>query len=109
MRKLALSLAALAVFVPTVHAAPFEVLVKDDFFKPTRVAIKKDRKVTWRWKGSNPHNVVISRAGSSKVIKRSPIKTGSGTFTHRFRRAGTFRVICELHHGMTMKVIVRRS
>lgn len=108
MRKLALSLAVLAAFVPAVHAAPTEVLVKDDVFKPKQVTIKKDSRVTWRWKGSNPHNVALKRPGSSKVVKRSPLKT-SGRFTYRFRTAGTWKVLCEIHERMKMKVIVRSS
>jgi plastocyanin len=109
MRKVALSLVALAlaVVVPSVSAAPFEVLVKDNFFKPKLVEIKKDRKVTWVWKGTNLHNVAIKRAGTSKVIKRSALKD-SGKFTYQFTRTGTFRVICEIHEKMTMKVVVRR-
>ena len=106
MRKIALSIAALAVLVPAVHAAPVEVLVKDDFFKPRSITIKKDRLVTWRWRGENPHNVAIKRAGSSRVVKRSALKT-SGRFTYQFRRTGTWKAVCEVHDGMTMKVVVR--
>lgn len=108
MRKISLSITVLAVVVPLAHAAPVEVLVKDDFFKPKQVTIKKDRKVTWRWRGSNPHNVVIRKPGTSKVAKESIIKT-SGTFSYTFRRAGTWKVLCEIHENMRMKVIVRSS
>lgn len=108
MRKLTLSLVALAVLAPSAHAAPFEVLVKDNFFKPKVVEIKKDRKVTWLWRGSNPHNVALKKPGSAKVFKRSRLKT-SGSFTYQFTTVGTWRAICEIHENMTMKVIVRRS
>src|SRR3712207_8244488 len=53
----------------------FRSLVKDNFFKPDRVVIRKGGKVVWEWKGSNPHNVAIKKPGSSKVFKRSAIKT----------------------------------
>ena len=109
MRKLALSLTAavvLALAVPATGATPV-VLVKDDFFKPERVVIKKGGKVTWRWKGSNPHNVAIKKPGSSKIAKRSSVKT-EGTYTTRFRSTGKWRVLCEIHpQRMTMRVIVR--
>lgn len=107
MRKVALSLiASLVVLVPVVHAAPVEVLAKDDFFKPKKVTIKKDRSVLWRWRGDNPHNVAIKRPGSNKVVKRSAIKT-EGTYRYKFRRTGTWKVLCEVHpRTMTMKVVV---
>lgn len=108
MRKLALSLVVVALFVPAVQAAPREVLVKDDFFEPKRVTIKKGSRVVWRWRGDNPHNVALKRPGSSKVSKRSAYKT-SGKFTYKFGRTGTWRVLCEIHSKMTMKVIVRSS
>lgn len=109
MPKLALSItlaAAVAAAVPAIAATPV-VLVKDDFFKPERVVIKKGGKVTWRWKGSNPHNVAIKPPGSNKVVKRSTVKT-KGTYTTGFKRTGKWRVLCEIHpQNMTMRVIVK--
>src|SRR5688500_14277168 len=107
MRKLSLSLTAavaLALAVPATAATPV-VLVKDDFFKPQRVVIKKGGQVTWRWRGSNPHNVAIKRPGTNKVVKRSATKT-RGSYTTRFRSTGRWRVLCEIHpQNMTMRVI----
>ena len=113
MRKLALSTAAAALMLAAVPAtaAPgrAEVLVKDNFFKPDRVVIRKGGLVVWRWRGSNPHNVAIKRPGSSTVAKRSATKT-EGSYRSRFRRVGKWRVLCEIHPlNMTMRVIVRRS
>lgn len=109
MRKLALSLTAalaLALAVPATAATPV-VLVKDNFFKPERVVIKKGGKVTWRWRGGNPHNVAIKKPGTNRVVKRSTVKT-EGSYTTRFRRTGRWRVLCEIHPvNMTMRVIVR--
>ena len=84
------------------------MLVKDDFFKPERVVIKKGGQVTWRWRGSNPHNVALKPPGSSHVSKRSTVKT-SGHYTTRFRKVGKWHVLCEIHPTkMRMRVIVRR-
>jgi plastocyanin len=110
MRRLLLTAAAAAaaVAVPGAQAAPVEVLVRDDYFKPKRVPIKKDRRVVWRWRGSSLHNVAIKRPGSNKVVRRSAVKT-SGSFRHKFRRTGTWRVLCEVHpKSMRMRVIVER-
>ena len=109
MRKIALSITSAAVAlaaVPATAATPV-VAVKDNFFKPDRVVIKKGEKVTWRWKGSNPHNVAIKKPGTNKVVKRSTVKT-EGSYTTRFRSTGKWRVLCEIHpQSMTMRVIVK--
>ncbi len=109
MRKLALSVfaaAALALAVAATAATPV-VLVKDDFFKPTRVVIKKGGQVTWRWRGSNPHNVALKPPGSRRVSKRSAIKD-HGRYTTRLRKVGKWHVLCEVHPDtMRMRVIVR--
>lgn len=114
MRKLALSLTAAALVMAAVPAvaSPLraEVLVKDDFFKPKLVTIKKGGTVVWRWKGTdNPHNVAIKKPGSSKVVKRSVVKT-SGKYDYKFRSTGTWRILCEIHPvNMRMKVVVKSS
>jgi plastocyanin len=108
MRKLALSIAtvALALAVPATAATPV-VLVKDNFFKPKAVTIKKGGSVTWRWKGTNTHNVAIKKPGTNKVVKRSAYKT-SGKYTTKFRHTGTWKVLCEVHpKNMRMKVVVK--
>jgi plastocyanin len=106
MRKLALSLTALALLVPLAHAATTEVKVKDDFFKPKPAEIKKGDKVLWRWKGSNPHNVAGKKPGSNAVAFRSAIKT-EGKYSHKFGKVGTWKILCEVHPTtMTMKVVV---
>ena len=116
MRKAALSIAAVAVIaasVPATAASPesASVKVRDDFFKPKAVTIKKGGKVTWRWRGSdNPHNVAIKKPGETKVFRRSAVKTSSGKYSYTFKRTGTWRVLCEIHpRDMKMRVVVKAS
>ena len=107
MRRIALPLALAAVFVPLAHAATSEVALKDNFFNPERVEIDKGDKVTWRWKGSDVHNVALKKPGRDSIARASEYKT-EGTFTHKFRRVGTWRILCENHpRKMRMKVVVR--
>ena len=106
-KKLALSITALAVLAPLAHAAPVEVLVKDNFFKPKELRINKGKTVKWVWKGTNPHNVFIKKPSGAKAAA-SAIKT-DGTFRYTFRRTGTWKVLCEVHENMRMKVIVKSS
>lgn len=95
----AASLAA-AVASPALGAGA-SVRVGDDFFRAKTVRITKGSTVTWRWVGSDSHNVVF-KAFKSKLQTK-------GTYRHKFARKGTFRYVCTLHEdsGMTGTVIVR--
>ena len=107
MRIIILSLAIAAVLVPVAYAATTRVKVKDNFFKPDRVTIDKRDKVRWVWKGDNVHNVAIKKPGSNDISTASAFKT-DGKFTHRFRKVGKWKILCETHpRNMRMKVVVR--
>lgn len=115
MRKLALSLVVVAAVLasPAAAGGPKLVKVDDNFFKPTRVSILKNQKVTWQWKGSDLHNVAVFKPGTvpfeDDPKKRSRVKT-KGDFTHQFRSTGTWKAFCEVHpNSMTMKVVVKRG
>lgn len=108
MRKITLLLAALFILAPLAHAATTRVKVKDDFFKPNRVTIKKNDRVKWVWRGENVHNVAIKKPGTNKIVRASEFQT-DGTFRHKFRKTGTWKVLCETHpDDMRMKVIVKK-
>jgi plastocyanin len=108
-KKLALSITALALFVPLAHAATTEVKLKDNFFKPDRIEIAKGDKVVFRWKGSDLHNVAGKKPGSRQIAFASDFMT-EGKYTHRFRKVGTWKLLCENHpRKMRMKVVVSRS
>ena len=107
MRKILFCLFILALIVPLAHGATKTVLVKDDFFDPGRVRITKGDSVTWRWRGDDVHNVALKRPGSNRIVRRSALKT-DGSFTHKFRRVGKWRYLCENHEDdMRGRVIVR--
>lgn len=96
----AAGVAAVAAVTPALGAGT-TVRVNDDFFKAKTVHIKKGSTVTWRWAGDNRHNVVFK--GFKSKLQRT------GTYRHRFTRAGTYRYVCTLHdeEGMKGTVIVR--
>ena len=93
------------------QAAPPVVKAGDDFFSPKKVTIKKGGRVVWKFVGENAHNVALwapGRSLSREPTKRSDVKT-SGRFTYTFRKAGTWRVVCEIHPSdMRGKVVVTR-
>jgi plastocyanin len=99
----AVAIAALAA-APSL-AAERGVAVKDDFFKPSSLTIKKDTRVVWTWRGEGRHNVVAAQ-GPSEF--RSKIKR-EGTYGHTFKRTGTWQIVCTVHSGMNMKIVVKKN
>jgi plastocyanin len=79
------------------------VKVRDSVYTPKKLTVPSGTKVVWDFDGQLPHNVEVSRGPelfSSAIVKH-------GTFSHRMRKRGTYRIVCTLHQNMTMKVIVK--
>jgi plastocyanin len=70
-------------------------------FTTSNLTIRKGDTVRWSWSGKAPHNVAGPDFHSRTATKL--------TFDHRFTRAGTFKVVCQVHQGLgqRMNVIVR--
>ena len=104
MRTLIATLAAAgliaAIAVPAAAVGP-TVRVGDDYFRAKTVTVKKGTTVTWKWVGSDSHNVVFKSFKSTLKNK--------GAYKHTFTRRGTFRYVCTLHadRGMRGTVIVK--
>lgn len=105
------SILAVLVLVPTLALATAggaagtrTVVIEDIAFKPRAVTVRKDTTVRWAFQDdATSHNVVSRgrpRFTSSSVRSR-------GTYSFRFRRAGTYRYVCTLHPGMAGRVVVR--
>jgi plastocyanin len=92
---------------------PEKVKVKDDFYKPDNVKIKKNGKVTWKWgQVFNNHNVTLKKGpkGVKKSKFRSQTTGAEGfKFTKKFKKPGKYNFYCTIHPDvMTMKVTVKR-
>ncbi len=96
MTTLALVLLTLA------PAAPAQVTVQDNSFRPRTVTVAVGRAVTWRWRGRRRHDVWFD--GGRRPCPRQR----SGRCTRRFRRRGSVEYFCTLHGSMTGLVRVRR-
>jgi plastocyanin len=87
------------------EAAPVktgEVVAKDLRFDPPAVEVPAGTTVTWRFEdGDVPHNVKGDGFASENQT--------SGTFQHRFDKAGTYPYRCTLHPGMKGRVVVAAS
>src|SRR3954470_17740124 len=100
MRKLLVVLVIVvlsAVLATQAFAKTRTVKVGDDYFlhrgDPPTITIKKGSKVKWRWVGSDSHNVSVNR-GPKKF--HSDLQR-NGTFTKKFKKAGTYKIVCTIH------------
>jgi plastocyanin len=79
-----------------------QVSMKDIKFNPGSVTIKAGGKVTWTNDDSVGHDVTGDdfESGSPGGIE------GGSTFSHTFKKAGTYNYVCSVHPGMkgTVKV-----
>jgi plastocyanin len=108
MRKLVATsiLAALLIASVASGAVTKTVKVRDDFFKPTAVTIKKGDTVKWSWgaDGTKHKHTVSAKSG-----KWTSANKKTGTYTHTFKNAGKFTVLCTTHpQKMVMKVTVEK-
>ena len=114
MRRIALSIAALAVlaFPATVGAAKtYTVKVGDDFFSPTKKTVKVRDIVKWVWvdasgqPGStvNEHSIVETKDRFNSTSKTS------GSYKFRFKKAGKYTIVCGEHpEDMIFRVTVKK-
>ena len=82
------------------------VHVGSDYYDPAKLTIDVGDKVVWRWKGTgfSPHDVAVD---SGPETFASPTQY-TGTFAHRFKKAGTYLLYCT-QHDMTQTVVVRKK
>jgi plastocyanin len=88
-------------------AATKTVNVRDDSYSHSSLSIHKGQKVQWNWKKTrDKHNVTT---GSAPVSFSSPTKKGNFSFTHKFTKAGTYKIFCSIHPDlMKIKVTVKK-
>ena len=73
------------------------VIIFDNGYTPTAVAVAPGGTVTWVWTGNNAHGVTFDDG----TITPSTIQS-VGTYAVRFPRAGTFSFFCTVH-GRTVE------
>ena len=108
MRRLVVSGAVISAVLWTaadVGAAGTRVVeIKDIDFTPSALKVTKGTTVRWEFEDdATAHNV---RSRGTRRFRSSPTKS-SGSYSVRFRRAGTYRYVCTLHPGMAGRVVVR--
>jgi plastocyanin len=72
------------------------VKLGDNFYRPTKKTISKGTKVSFKWTGSNRHDVTLKKGPGKKFASRTTRKKGVN-FTRRFKKPGTYRIFCTIH------------
>jgi plastocyanin len=67
-------------------------------FTASHLTIHKGDTVRWRWRGTVPHNVT-GPGFHSKTASRL-------TFSHRFTKAGRYRVVCTIHSALGQRMVI---
>jgi plastocyanin len=82
-----------------------QVSMKDIKFNPGSVTIKAGGKVTWTNDDSVGHDVTADafESGSPGGID------GGSTYSHTFKKAGTYDYVCSVHPGMKGSVKVTKG
>jgi plastocyanin len=104
--------AALISAVPAQGAAKKTVTLGDNYFAPQTLKVKRGTKVTWRWPGfdeaGDVHDVKL-RKGPKGVKKfHSEAASTDYSFKRKLTVPGTYKLVCTLHHEMSMTVKVRK-
>jgi plastocyanin len=81
-----------------------QVTMKDIKFNPGSVTVKPGGKVTWTNDDSVGHDVTSDTFNSGGP---GGIDSGS-TFSHVFKKAGTYKYVCTVHPGMEGTVKVKK-
>ena len=82
-------------------ADPGQVLIKDFMFTPMTVTVKAGATVNWVNMDDEPHTVV-----SDTGLFRSNGLDTNETFSYKFDKPGTYRIVCSIHPRMVATVVV---
>src|SRR5204863_6033800 len=107
LAALTVTVIAAAAAIPA-FAGTKGVKIGDNYFvRPANnatVSISKGSPLKFLWRGHAPHNVKKQRGPGA--ASHSPVRT-SGSWTHKFTRGGTYKLVCTIHAGMKLTVTVR--
>jgi plastocyanin len=76
----------------------------DNYYSPSKVTVVAGTVVTFKWTGSNTHNVTVV-SGPKKFT--SPNQS-DGTYDRTFTKPGTYKIVCTFHPGMTLTLTVKK-
>lgn len=80
------------------------VAIKDNFYASKALTVKQNDKVKWVWRGSNRHDVRVSKG---PVKFHSATKSSGTPYVKKMKTRGTYSIYCSVHRStmkMTLKV-----
>ncbi|MGH7751593.1 MAG: plastocyanin/azurin family copper-binding protein [Gemmatimonadales bacterium] len=81
------------------------VSIQNNSFNPDLVGIQAGGTVTWTWNsGSVDHNVTFT--GGPQPLPTNSTTKNSGTYPWTFNATGTYTYVCNIHAGMSGRVVV---
>ena len=84
----------------------------DNYFTPKTVTVKRGTTVTWRWpyfeEAGDVHDVKLTHG--PKGVKKFQSEAASTDYSYKRKLtvAGTYKLVCTLHHEMRMTIKVRK-
>ncbi len=77
------------------------VLIRDFMYVPMSLNVKAGATVTWVNMDDEPHNIV----SDSGLFRSGGVDTNE-TFSFRFDKPGTYRIVCSIHPRMVATIVV---
>jgi plastocyanin len=84
----------------------FTVKLDDDFFAPSSKTVSKGTKVKFKWVGNDDHSVA-KRSGPGGSFNSGLTDERGVNFTKKFKKVGTYKLICTIHDQMKMTLKVK--
>lgn len=85
------------------------VEVGDDYFLPIKLEVKQGATVKFDWTGVGEHNVSKGTRGPGGYFDSGPLQGDGVLYSRKFKKAGTYDLICTLHEGMEMVLKVKKK
>ncbi len=82
------------------------VKLDDDFFAPKSATVAAGTKVRFKWVGEDQHNVAKS-SGPGASFESALTDERGVNFEKRFKKSGTYGLICTIHDEMKMTLKVK--
>ena len=114
MKRLTIICAALLVGAapaPVLAAAKKTIKLGDNYYSAKSLTVSRGTTVTWQWPGfdeaGDVHDVKL-KSGPKGVKKfQSEAASTDYSFKRKLTVAGTYKLVCTLHHEMKMTIKVR--
>ncbi len=114
MRVLIAFIAGVALLsaAPAHGAAKKTVKLGDNYYTPELLKVKRGTTVTWKWPGfeeaGDVHDVKLKSAPKHVKKFHSEAASTDYSFKRKLKVAGTYKLVCTLHHEMRMTIKVRK-